>query len=80
MADHNFKNYADEEAEGILHGERLLPPEAVMERWGITRRQLLEIARGENPNIYLPAYRISRKIIRFKVSDIIEAERKARRI
>lgn len=33
-----FKEYATEESEKILNGERLLAPEQVMERLTITRR------------------------------------------
>lgn len=51
-----FKEYTAEESGKLLSGERLLAPEQVMERLTITRRQLQELHRGENPKgLFLPA-------------------------
>ena len=71
----SFKDYADQEANGLLNGERLLAPEQVMERLTITRRQLQELHRGEHPRgLYLPAYRLGKKTIRYRLSDVLRLE------
>ena len=70
-----FKDYAAEETTSILNGERLLAPEQVMERLTITRRQLQELHRGEHPNgLYLPAYRLGKKTIRYRLKDVLQLE------
>lgn len=75
----SLKDYSREETEAILSGERLLAPEQVMERLGITRRQLQEMHRGENPRgLYLPAYRLGRKTIRYRLADVLKLEWEAR--
>ena len=71
----DFKEYAKQEGEAILNGERLLAPEQVMARFGITRRQLQELHRGENPKgLYLPAYRLGLKTIRYRLKDVLKLE------
>ena len=47
MKPRSFEEYATEEKESVLNGEKLLAPEQVMERLTITRRQLQELHRGE---------------------------------
>jgi hypothetical protein len=70
-----YADYAASEAENIAKGERLLAPEQVMERLGLTRRQLQELHRGENPKgLYLPAYRLGKKTIRYRLSDVLRLE------
>ena len=70
-----FTEYAAEESEKLLSGERLLAPEQVMERLTITRRQLQELHRGEHPNgLYLPAYRLGKKTIRYRLTDVLRLE------
>ena len=70
-----FKEYAAEETGKLLSGERLLAPEQVMERLTITRRQLQELHRGENPQgLFLPAYRLGKKTIRYRMADVLRVE------
>ena len=53
---------------------------ALFARWGrqrltITRRQLQELHRGENPKgLFLPAYRLGRKTIRYRLADVLRVE------
>ena len=43
-----------------------------MERLTITCRQLQELHRGENPRgLYLPAYRLGKKTIRYRLADVL---------
>jgi hypothetical protein len=71
----SFKEYAAQETERLLQGERLLAPEQVMERLVITRRQLQELHRGENPQgLFLPPYRLGKKTIRYRLSDVLRLE------
>ena len=70
-----FKEYAAEESGKLLSGERLLAPEQVMERLTITRRQLQELHRGANPKgLFLPAYRLGSKTIRYRLADVLRVE------
>ena len=70
-----FKEYTAEESGKLLSGERLLAPEQVMERLTITRRQLQELHRGENPKgLFLPAYRLGKKTIRYRLADVLRVE------
>ncbi len=70
-----YDDYAASEAENITRGERLLAPEQVMERLTITKRQLQELHRGEHPKgLYLPAYRLGKKTIRYRLSDVLRLE------
>lgn len=65
----------EEEGNALLDGERLLAPEQVMARLGITKRQLNELHRGENPRgLYLPAYRLGKKTIRYRLKDVLTLE------
>jgi len=71
----DFREYVQQETEAILSGEKLLAPEQVMERLGITRRQLQQLHRGENPRgLYLPAYRLGKKTIRYRLKDVLRLE------
>ncbi|MBI2503807.1 MAG: hypothetical protein HYW07_11320 [Candidatus Latescibacteria bacterium] len=57
-----FKDYAAQESEKLLNGERLLAPAQVMERLTITRKQLQALHRGVHPRgLFLPAYRLGKK-------------------
>ena len=70
-----LKAYAEEESEKIRNGERLLAPEQVMERLTITRRQLQALHRGVHPRgLYLPAYHLGRKTIRYRLADVLRIE------
>ena len=74
----DLKEYIKEEAGKLLDGERLLTPAQVCQRLNISKRQLLEITRGENPKgLYLPACRISRKVIRYRLVDVLRFEHEA---
>jgi hypothetical protein len=71
----NFKAYVYQETNAVLNGETLLTPEQVMARLGITKRQLQTIHRGENPKgLYLPAYRLGKKTIRYRLKDVLRLE------
>ena len=75
MPQQTFQEYAAEEAGHLASGEKLLAPEQVMERLTITRRQLQELHRGENPRgLYLPAYRLGKKTIRYRLADVLRLE------
>lgn len=70
-----FTEYASEEADRLTSGERLLAPEQVMERLTITRRQLQELHRGEHSaGLFLPAYRLGKKTIRYRLRDVLRLE------
>jgi hypothetical protein len=74
-----LKDYAEEESENIRNGERLLAPEQVMARLTITRRQLQAMHRGVHPRgLYLPAYRLGKKTIRYRLADVLRVEWEAR--
>jgi hypothetical protein len=74
-----LKEYADEEGENIRNGERLLAPEQVMERLTITRRQLQALHRGVHPRgLYLPAYHLGKKTIRYRLADVLRVEWQSR--
>ena len=71
----DYREYTKQETDAILNGERLLAPEQVMARLGITKRQLQTFHRGENPNgLYLPAYRLGKKTIRYRLKDVLRLE------
>ena len=75
MPKQTFQEYAAEEAGPITSGEKLLAPEQVMERLTITRRQLQELHRGENSRgLYLPAFRLGKKTIRYRLADVLRLE------
>ena len=70
-----LKEYAAQESEKILNGERLLAPEQVMERLTITRKQLQLLHRGMHPRgLFLPAYKLGKKTIRYRLSDVLQLE------
>ena len=67
--------YIQQETDAILQGEKLLAPEQVMERLGITRRQLMALHRGENSHgLYLPVIRLGKKTIRYRLVDVLRLE------
>ena len=75
MKPKSFEEYATEEKESVLNGEKLLAPEQVMERLTITRRQLQELHRGEPPKgLYLPAFKLGKKTIRYRLNDVLQLE------
>ena len=67
--------YATEETDAILNGERLLAPEQVMRRWGISREQLKRLQAGRNSRqLRLPIVKIGAKTVRFRLRDVIQFE------
>jgi hypothetical protein len=67
--------YATEETAAILNGERLLAPEQVMRRWGISREQLKRLQAGRNHRrVRLPIVKIGAKTVRFRLRDVIQFE------
>jgi hypothetical protein len=50
-----------------------------MERLTITRRQLQALHRGVNPRgLYLPAYRLGKTTIRYRLADVLRVEWESR--
>ena len=75
MKPKTFEEYATQERESVLNGEKLLAPEQVMERLTITRRQLQELHRGEHPRgLFLPAFKLGKKTIRYRLQDVLRLE------
>jgi hypothetical protein len=75
MARPTFQQYAAEEIGKIANGEKLLAPEQVMERLTITRRQLQTLHRGTHPRgLFLPACRLGKKTIRYRLQDVLRLE------
>lgn len=69
---------AAEHARAILQGERLLPLQALVVRWGVSSRQVREWANGHHPaGLELRAFRPSRKVLRFRVADVVAFEQAA---
>ena len=63
------------EADAILKGERLLPAEALEERWHINRRQLLKRVREGHPcGQRLAAVWINSKKPVFRLADVVAFE------
>lgn len=64
-----------QEAESILKGERLLPPEALCARWGTSRRQLLKRIRQGHPcGQRLAAVWVNPKKPMFRLADVVTFE------
>ena len=71
----DLKEYAKEETEAILDGERLLAPEQIMDRWGISREQLKKLQAGRNcRGVRLPYLKIGSKTVRFRLRDVLAFE------
>ena len=71
----SFNEYASEEADAIVNGERLVAPEMLMDRWAISRKELLKIVNGNHPSgVHLPALRFGSKTVRFRVADVVQVE------
>ena len=74
-----FLRYFEEESEAILkRGEVLLTADDLAGRWRVSRREIFAMARGEHPRVHLPAYRFSRKQVRFRLLDILCTEHQLR--
>ena len=65
--------YVKVEARAVLDGERLLPPRALCERWGISKRTLQTWVAGDRRDgLVLKAFRPSERITRFRVRDVLD--------
>ena len=70
-----FETYASEVADAISNGEKLVAPEMLMNRWMISKKELLKIVNGHHPSgAHLPALRFGSKTMRFRVTDVIKVE------
>ena len=73
-----FQEYAAQETDSLTSGEKLLAPEQVMQRLTITRRQLHSLHGGTHPRgLFLPAYRLGKKTIRYRLTDVLRLEYEA---
>ena len=71
----NLKKYASNESESILNGERLVAPEMLMDRWQISRKEVMKLANGHHPSgVFLPSLRFGSKTVRFRLADVVEVE------
>ena len=69
------ETYANEEADAISNGEKLVAPEMLMDRWMISRKELLKIVNGHHRSgVHLPALRFGSKTIRFRLADVVRVE------
>ena len=70
-----FEDYASEESDAIVNGEKLVAPETLMDRWMISRKELLNLVNGHHRSgIHLRALRFGSKTIRFRLSDVVRVE------
>ena len=70
-----LEEYSRQEADAVLEGERLLEPEQVMRRWGISREQLKKLQAGRNrQGRRLPYIRIGARTTRFRIKDVLAFE------
>lgn len=71
MADYVFENESE-----LLKGQRLLDENDVMQRWGLSKRQLQDLRLGYNRSgDRLRFVRITHNEIRFLPQDVLEFER-----
>jgi hypothetical protein len=71
----DLDSYVKQESKSVLDGERLLPPEALMERWGINYKELKKYSRGEHPGgITLRTVWIGPRTARYRLVDVLEFE------
>ena len=70
-----FDEYAQEEGSAILNGEKLVAPEMVIDRLGISMEELRKFYRGRHPSgLLLPAHEFGPKTIRFRLKDVLWLE------
>ena len=75
----SLDEYLQEEANAISAGQRLLAPEQVMERLGISWKQLKNLHSGYNrQGLRLPYVKLGSKTIRYRLRDVVELEWKCR--
>jgi hypothetical protein len=70
-----FEDYASEESDAIANGDRLVAPEMLRDRWGISQKELLKIVNGiHRSGVHLPALRFGSKTMRFRLADVVRVE------
>jgi hypothetical protein len=70
-----FEQYSSEEADAISNGEKLVCPEMLLDRWGISKKELRKIINGQHRSgVHLPALRFGAKTKRFRLTDVVRAE------
>ena len=70
-----FDEYAKEEGTAILNGEKLVAPEMVIDRLGISMEELRKFYRERHPSgLLLPAHEFGPKRIRFRLKDVLWLE------
>ena len=69
-----LKEYAEQESQNILNGDKLVAPEQLEERWGLSREELRRIWRGEHPRVRLTPMRFGQRTFRFRMSDVLRVE------
>ena len=70
-----LEDYLREEAEAVSTGQPLLAPEQVMERLGISWKQLQNLHSGySRTGLRLPYVKLGSKTIRYRLRDVVELE------
>ena len=69
-----LQEYASQEAGCVLNGDKLVAPEQLEERWGVSRAELRRMWRGEVSGVYLPPLRFGQRTIRFRLADVLRVE------
>ena len=71
----SLDDYASAEANAIVSGERLVAPEMLLDRWAISKKELLKFINGTHPSgVHLPAPRFGSKTVRFRLADVVQVE------
>ena len=75
MENITLEKYSEKEGPLIMDGERLLPPESLLKRWGINYKELKKYSRGEHPGgIRLCTIWIGPRTPRYRLADVLEFE------
>jgi hypothetical protein len=73
--DTTYNEYASEETDAIVNGEKLVAPEMLTDRWGISQSELLKLVNGNHRSgVHLPALRFGSKTMRFRLVDVVRVE------
>ena len=73
--DKTYNEYASEETDAIVNGEKLVAPEMLTDRWGISQSELLKLVNGNHRSgVHLPALRFGSKTMRFRLVDVVRVE------
>ena len=71
----SFEEYVQAERSGLISGKKLMAPEQVMERLGITRKKLRSLCGGKGTSgVRLPVLRLGHKTLRFREADVLFLE------